>query len=158
MISILFLILLVLLLGGLILGIILWAGGGRSRSGNEMSCGGCGYAVRGLEALNCPECGADLRQVGIDRGKSSGSRTFGIVLTLGCGGVLLLGCLGSAFLFTVQSSPSSIQSVPAQSYPAQPSQSTSSGALPIIVDDESPIDSEEADPPQVYPPSVEETE
>lgn len=30
------------------------------------SCGSCGYAVEGLETLSCPECGCDLRQVGIE--------------------------------------------------------------------------------------------
>lgn len=29
------------------------------------SCGQCGYIVRGIGSLNCPECGADLREVGI---------------------------------------------------------------------------------------------
>ncbi|MCC6679572.1 MAG: hypothetical protein IT445_01605 [Phycisphaeraceae bacterium] len=28
-------------------------------------CGQCGYSVRGIAALQCPECGADLREVGI---------------------------------------------------------------------------------------------
>lgn len=28
-------------------------------------CGKCGYPARGIESLNCPECGADLREVGI---------------------------------------------------------------------------------------------
>ena len=31
----------------------------------EPSCGRCGYATRGLSELICPECGADLREVGI---------------------------------------------------------------------------------------------
>jgi hypothetical protein len=31
----------------------------------EPSCAACGYAVRGLEKLICPECGSDLRLVGI---------------------------------------------------------------------------------------------
>jgi hypothetical protein len=28
-------------------------------------CGHCGYCVRGISALTCPECGSDLREVGI---------------------------------------------------------------------------------------------
>ena len=41
-------------------------------------CGGCGYAVEGLEVLRCPECGCDLREVGImtptmSRGLSPGA-------------------------------------------------------------------------------------
>src|SRR5262245_27162203 len=31
----------------------------------EPSCGSCGYCVRGLEGMICPECGSDLREVGI---------------------------------------------------------------------------------------------
>jgi len=32
---------------------------------NGGACGKCGYNVRGIESLACPECGADLREVGI---------------------------------------------------------------------------------------------
>lgn len=28
-------------------------------------CGACGYAVRGVKTLTCPECGSDLREAGI---------------------------------------------------------------------------------------------
>jgi hypothetical protein len=35
----------------------------------QPSCGHCGYAVEGLEALSCPECGSDLRKVGIETPK-----------------------------------------------------------------------------------------
>ncbi|MHC4991898.1 MAG: hypothetical protein ACYTGC_13055 [Planctomycetota bacterium] len=53
------------------------------------SCGGCGYAVAGLATLRCPECGADLREVGIrtpspQRGRSVGwvaIWTLGLLLT-----------------------------------------------------------------------------
>lgn len=31
----------------------------------EPACGRCGYPARGLGSLDCPECGADLRDVGI---------------------------------------------------------------------------------------------
>ena len=30
------------------------------------SCRACGYAVKGLPSFTCPECGSDLREVGID--------------------------------------------------------------------------------------------
>jgi hypothetical protein len=33
-------------------------------------CGQCGYIVRGVAGVHCPECGADLREVGIVTGKS----------------------------------------------------------------------------------------
>jgi len=35
--------------------------------GSEPTCGGCGYVVTGLTTFVCPECGSDLRQVGINR-------------------------------------------------------------------------------------------
>jgi len=31
----------------------------------EPTCGKCGYCVRGISGLICPECGSDLREVGI---------------------------------------------------------------------------------------------
>jgi hypothetical protein len=37
--------------------------GGRRPSGAV--CGACGYSVVGLTSMTCPECGGDLRQVGI---------------------------------------------------------------------------------------------
>ncbi|MEM9347715.1 MAG: hypothetical protein AAGB26_13975 [Planctomycetota bacterium] len=44
----------------------LWIRGSTSRTHAGLpSCGQCGYAVRGIETLACPECGADLREVGI---------------------------------------------------------------------------------------------
>ena len=33
---------------------------------HEPTCGKCGYSARGLSIPECPECGADLREVGID--------------------------------------------------------------------------------------------
>src|SRR5437868_14823886 len=47
---------------------------GRSRNGRisaDPRCGKCGYIVRGIATLTCPECGSDLREVGIDTGKAS---------------------------------------------------------------------------------------
>jgi hypothetical protein len=32
---------------------------------SEPSCGKCGYCVVGLQSFTCPECGSDLREVGI---------------------------------------------------------------------------------------------
>jgi hypothetical protein len=37
----------------------------RGRRVTDPVCGRCGYAVRGLPTFTCPECGADLREVGI---------------------------------------------------------------------------------------------
>lgn len=133
-IGIIALFILVLLLAGVVFGIVLWAGGGRSSG--EMSCGGCGYSVRGLETLNCPECGADLRMVGINRGSGGGSRGVGIVLTLFCGGALVLGFFGIFFVSadSQSSAPASIHSMPLQSYPTSPNATTS--AQPVLVEDE----------------------
>lgn len=47
----------------------------RPRGGPLPSCGSCGYAVRGIETLVCPECGADLREVGIETPKRKGAVT-----------------------------------------------------------------------------------
>jgi class 3 adenylate cyclase len=40
-------------------------------AGAEGACGHCGYLVRGLTTFTCPECGSDLRQVGITRRRGS---------------------------------------------------------------------------------------
>jgi hypothetical protein len=133
MLGIIELLIVVLVLGALIVGITLWATGGSSKGTGEMSCGGCGYAVRGLEALNCPECGADLRMVGINRPKSGAARNVGIALTIGTL-LLLLTCFGSWFLFSSQ--PSSMQSAPANR--PNPSLQQSTGGQPL-----------QADPPEI---------
>ena len=41
-----------------------------SSSDHEPSCGRCGYIVRGIPTLTCPECGSDLREVGITTGST----------------------------------------------------------------------------------------
>jgi len=38
---------------------------------SDPSCGNCGYAARGISTLTCPECGSDLREVGIVRHQPS---------------------------------------------------------------------------------------
>lgn len=38
-------------------------------AGDLATCGHCGYAVTGLTTFTCPECGSDLRQVGINRSR-----------------------------------------------------------------------------------------
>ncbi|MFN3166253.1 MAG: hypothetical protein ACE37H_04225 [Phycisphaeraceae bacterium] len=95
------------MLVGLVVGVVLWSTGGRSRSGGEMACGSCGYAVRGLTQWACPECGADLREAGIRSGGSSGRRVLGVLLTIACSAVLLLSCVVPAVMFTLPSGPSS---------------------------------------------------
>ena len=88
----------------LIVGIILIVTGRRKGKSagpaGEMSCGGCGYSVRGLQQLTCPECGVDLRAAGITGGGSAAKRTVGIVLVVfsvlfmvSCCGLGLIGWL-----------------------------------------------------------------
>ena len=60
--SILFLLL--LLLAGSLVFVALWRQH-RARKSNEPICGECGYPVKGLPSFTCPECGFDLRDVGI---------------------------------------------------------------------------------------------
>ena len=120
--------LLVLIVGGLIYGIILMSGGGSRGGSAEMSCGGCGYAVRGLEALNCPECGGDLRQIGINRGQRSGSRGAGITLVVLCGGCLLFSAF-SFLMFSRDVSPSKPVNIPSMPSQPAPNQSASSSQI-----------------------------
>jgi hypothetical protein len=82
-----------------------------------MACGRCGYAVRGLQQLACPECGADLREAGIARGGSSGRRTLGIVLVSLCA-ILLLSCCGLMMFSYVAVGSSTVRSAPVQAVPA----------------------------------------
>ncbi len=51
---------------------------------SQPSCGQCGYAVFGLPTFTCPECGADLREVGIVTPGQSGMspRMRGLLLVL----------------------------------------------------------------------------
>ena len=45
-------------------------------------CGNCGYNVRGLTTFKCPECGQDLREVGIDRKTALGPGFWVIMFSL----------------------------------------------------------------------------
>lgn len=127
------LLLLGLLLGGLITGIVLWSTSSRAGSSSEMSCGACGYAVRGLTQLNCPECGADLREAGIGRTGSPGRRVTGIALTIGCSFILLMGCGLSMFVFLSAGSPTTYQPA-TQSLPAPVQKSPSNSSSPDSTD------------------------
>ncbi|MBX2851078.1 MAG: hypothetical protein KTR15_04950 [Phycisphaeraceae bacterium] len=120
-----------LIVMGLFVGAYLWATGRRPQSSGDMACGSCGYPVRGLNALNCPECGADLREAGIHRPHDGVLHGIGIALTVCCGGILILGCLGSA-LFLVRDSSSSMQSTPVTS--PNPSLQQPTGAQPVLAD------------------------
>lgn len=98
---------------GVILAIVAATRSGRPiiRSG-ETVCGQCGYNVRGLSTFTCPECGSDLREVGIisptAKNETPSNLWWQIVLlTIGC---LLLMML-FATLFKQSGSTSSTGSI-----------------------------------------------
>jgi hypothetical protein len=125
MASLLVLLVIAVLLGALISGIIMWSTSGSGGSG-EMSCGACGYPVRGLSQLNCPECGADLRMVGINRQGDPRTKAVGRTLVFASIGILLIGVLG-VFFMGDNSSPS--PSVPTSVSQPAPSPSISSSPI-----------------------------
>lgn len=61
--------LLLLAIVGLIVILVIFGVFSRRSGGEHPVCGQCGYAVAGLEVLRCPECGSDLRRVGILTGR-----------------------------------------------------------------------------------------
>lgn len=134
------LLILLLVLGGLVVGVVLIVTGGRKGSAGEMACGRCGYAVRGLEQLTCPECGADLREAGIARGGSSGKRTLGIVLVSLCG-FLLLSCCGLMAIGFLAAG-ASVRSTPVQASPALQSTPAPQGTVadPAQAQEDGPAD------------------
>src|SRR5687768_7245870 len=53
---------------------------GRAGDWREPRCGRCGYIVRGIPTFVCPECGSDVREVGITTGKTSHSPWIAFLL------------------------------------------------------------------------------
>lgn len=53
--------------------ILLWWRVFRKPSDGPGECGACGYAVRGISTFTCPECGNDLREVGIESSARRGA-------------------------------------------------------------------------------------
>ena len=49
----------------IVVAIVWWRRTGRRQAAVMPLCGKCGYCVRGVPTFTCPECGADLREVGI---------------------------------------------------------------------------------------------
>ncbi len=69
-----------------------------SRRVIEPACGKCGYPARGIGSLECPECGADLREAGIITPaliEAVGGGTTGCALPL----AWTLGLIATGFLF-----------------------------------------------------------
>jgi class 3 adenylate cyclase len=88
---------------------IVWWLRGRRAAGP--TCGHCGYAVAGLPTFTCPECGSDLREVGIRRGEPAASLVSPARETVRLYGVLGAWTLayGAVYVF-----------LGARSYPANP--------------------------------------
>ena len=84
-----------------------WFGGPKV---TEPSCRACGYAVKGLPSFTCPECGSDLREVGIDtpgagqellrRAKAAGALIGGVARAVGR--VLALGPPLDSYAVTIE--------------------------------------------------------
>lgn len=68
------------------------SGSNRASSVDGPTCGKCGQSARGVSSLNCPECGADYREVGIIHPKHR-NQGFGVVgrLILFSVGMLIAG-------------------------------------------------------------------
>ena len=70
--SAIFLLLLLLFIVAALSAIILFVRQKSARRVEHSQCGKCSYRVEGLETLRCPECGSDLREVGIVTPATSG--------------------------------------------------------------------------------------
>ena len=88
----LILILLAYVLGAIGLALVLAFARERKPAPDGGTCGKCGYAVRGLTTFNCPECGSDLREVGITLTQRRGIISIIIVSVLVL--MMLLLCAG----------------------------------------------------------------
>ena len=123
--GIFFLLVMLLVLIGVpsVAGLTVWLLARRSGTG-EQSCGKCGYSVRHLTTFNCPECGADLREVGIRR--QSGKGPVMIAAATGVFVMVVLLCGGFWMLVSVRvsSSVSPVFSQPAQLAPVPGSPSS----------------------------------
>ncbi len=113
------LVLLVLIAAGVTL-IILGLTGRKARGGDGAVCGKCGYSVKGLTALSCPECGSDLREVGIERPGGAAGRNVALVC-----GIVLLGlvfmCVVTTLFWGMQvRTPMPVHTMPSQPAPAPP--------------------------------------
>ncbi|MEM9415419.1 MAG: hypothetical protein AAGA29_08090 [Planctomycetota bacterium] len=68
---------------------------GSPRPRNIPACGKCGYPARGLNTLDCPECGADLREVGIMTPNMRRQGVSGCLLPVGFTVLVLVLALGA---------------------------------------------------------------
>jgi hypothetical protein len=104
------------LMGVMVLGVIgavVWLIARRPRGSgdpNLMACGACGYAVRGVQTTSCPECGADLREVGIARPRTAGGNAAWwvvLIAVIAIVGLFMVCCVGGLFISydTLQTPP-----------------------------------------------------
>lgn len=138
------LLLILLVLAGLVVGIVLWLGGKPAASGG-MSCGHCGYLVKGLGGWACPECGADLREAGIRPQGSPGRRRAGIAVTAVFGSLLVVGCLLTAMVLMWSGASTSVSPTIQQPQPSRP-QPLPAPAQPSTNAGESEVDPDEDQP------------
>ena len=81
------------------------------------TCGRCGYMVRGLTTFSCPECGADLREVGINPPQNQDDSRRAIFVLVMFAAILC--CAAIMFMLSARSS-SSGPALPTQPVPVQP--------------------------------------
>jgi len=94
---------LLLVVAGLI-GLAVWAVVRSKNAGSNIpKCGKCGYAVRGIGSLHCPECGVDLREAGIVKPDNSNS-TVWIVIIAGIVGAMMVCVCSGILIFTARNS------------------------------------------------------
>lgn len=62
-------------------------------------CGKCGYNVTGLTVFDCPECGCDVREVGIVRTQPNTAKSFALALFLAF--AILFCIIGGMMVFWV---------------------------------------------------------
>jgi hypothetical protein len=89
--------------------VLWWKALAKPTGSGEPSCGRCGYVARGSSTLNCPECGADYRQVGIVSPKQKRGVPVWLFLLLWTVLLPLPSCIGSGLLLTVGPKESTTQ-------------------------------------------------
>ncbi len=102
-------------------GVLVWKR--RQAPRREPSCGKCGYLVKGLPTFTCPECGSDLREVGIvtqetRRPMSAGVKAITWTIALPLPAFLLTSLIANALPF-VQSTTDTLTYQPASGAYAQ---------------------------------------
>ena len=106
-VGIVFVLLMVLGLTALVVGIVLLLtkSSGDAEGGQ---CGACGYAVRGVSTFSCPECGADLREVGINQTAKKGSANMAFIVVGGAALLFVVMCCGGWLLFASGSNSAAV--------------------------------------------------